>query len=294
MKIGILADEEQFMIDVANLLRSRNYEVEYMRLKYQKLPLPTDYKLIIDRFSLYDNFVRTIVKALSLNGVYVINNPFSNICDDKVIEYTICQKLKIPYPFTFVLPQENTAEDVTAQVETPNLDSVIEGLQFPMVLKPHDGYAWTDVIIVNNPDELKRTYENLKRTHVLLLQQHIPYKLMYRVYCFGQKETLFVRYDPASKTYLVDDCSAIQDIKKKIEDCTKKLNKALDYDFNAVEWMIDNDNNFFLIDAFNETPELLPESIPRIYYDQIVQKFADLAEQRYNSNARNNVPFDYP
>ena len=290
--MGILADEEQFMADVSNMLRNKGYQAEYMKLRYQKFPITVDYKLIIDRFSLYDNFIRETVKMLSLNGVYIVNNPFANTCDNKAVEFALCQKMKIPYPKTFILPQENN-QDISDQVEMPNLDEIIGEFQFPVVMKPYNGYAWTDVIVVQSADELRRLYDELKKVNIFMLQEFIKHKVMYRVYCFGQKETLFVRYEPSTRKYLLDDYSAIQWIKQKIEECTIKLNRALDYDFNAIEWMIDENDNFYVVDAFNETPELLPESIPKIYYDQIVQKFVAMVEQRYKDGSRNKLPFNY-
>jgi glutathione synthase/RimK-type ligase-like ATP-grasp enzyme len=264
-----------------------------MKMKYQKLPVPVDFKVIVDRFSLYDNFVRAMVKILSTDGVYILNNPFANTCDDKALEFNLCSKLKIPYPKTFILPQENTNQDVSDRVELPNLDEISSQVQFPMMLKPYNGYAWTDVIKIHDAEELKKVYEDLRKMNVFLLQEFIHHKVMYRVYCFGQKETLFIKYDPTNRKYLVDDYSAIQWIKPKIEEYTIKLCKALDYDFNAVEWMIDENDNFYAIDAFNETPELLPEAIPKIYYDQILQKFTAVIEQKYSSNAKNKLPFNY-
>jgi glutathione synthase/RimK-type ligase-like ATP-grasp enzyme len=134
-EIGLLEDKEDaFINDVANKLRQKGYPVEFMELNYQEIPVNYKYRIIIDRISFQDIYLRTMIKNFSLRGTYVINNPFTNLCDDKITEYNICQKLGVPYPKTFVLPRENIDVDTSEEIKIPQLDSEEMTLRFPVVI----------------------------------------------------------------------------------------------------------------------------------------------------------------
>ncbi|HDD05146.1 MAG TPA: hypothetical protein ENF51_01505 [Candidatus Aenigmarchaeota archaeon] len=295
MKIGILDDrKEAFSRDVLNKLREKGYQVEYVWFGYQRIPTKSDYRVILDRQSMYDEFLRAIMKVLSLNGTYVINNPFSNICDDKLVELNLCQSLGIPYPKTLVLPRESVEYDMSQEIVLTDVKDILPELKFPLIIKPHDGYAWKDVYEVNTPEELDKLYRSLRDEYTVLVQEKIEPKLMYRAYSIGHEKVVLIRYDPSSRRYLEDDYSQIKDILPRIEEWTKRLNEVLDYDLNSVEWIIDQNGQPYLIDAFNEVPEILPEAIPKTYYDELVNSVAELVEKIFHSDKHNRWPFDYP
>jgi hypothetical protein len=80
---------------------------------------------------------------------------------------------------------------------------------------------------------------------------------------------------------------------RTLRDYNIRLNTALDYDMNACEWAIDADDNIFLIDAFNETPELDPGVIPKEYYATLLERFVGLIEDKFRSKELNKWPFEY-
>jgi hypothetical protein len=293
-EIGILEDkEDQFMQEVVKKLRERGYPVEYIALEYQEIPRDYKYRIIVDRISFQDNYLRTMIKNYSLKGTYVINNPFTNICDDKITEYNMCQKLGVPYPKTYILPKENIDVDTSEEIKLPQLDNEPLSLNFPLVLKPHDGYAWQDVFVVNNMDEFKKVYYEHNKKEILLAQEYVTPKTYYRVYAFRLHEPLFVRYLPSERKYVVSDYEDIKDIYDEIKNYTNRLNNALDYDLNAFEWAIDENNKPWLIDAFNETPDIQPHELPHDYYWKIIDIFVEIIEKRYHSFDRNRWPFEY-
>lgn len=291
--IGLLEDKEDLFIqDVAGRLREKGYPVEYIELNYCEIPeIQNKYRIIIDRLSFQDDFLRMMMKVFSLKGSYIINNPFANLCDDKVVEYNICQKLDIPYPRTVILPKENL--EMSEEIKIPLIDQSHITLKFPVVLKPHNGYGWEDVFTVNTIDEFKSVYYGHNRQKILIAQEYITPKTYYRVYFFSNLEPLFVRYLPNERKYIVSDYADIKDCYNKIKEYTTKLNIALGYDFNALEWAIDQNNQPFLIDALNEVPDILPHEIPTEYYWKIVENFCIIVEEKYKLSARNKWPFEY-
>jgi hypothetical protein len=257
------------------------------------MPIKYRYRVLVDRASYCDGYLRSMVKNYSLKGTYVINNPFTNNCDDKIVEFNMCQRLGIPYPKTIVLPKTNTEMDTSDQLAMPNLDLVLSRLRFPIVMKPHDGYAWDNVYIANTPDDAKRIYEQNKSRMVLLAQEIITSRTYYRVYYFRKMEPVFIRYLPPERRYVASDYSDIRDLMQTIKNYTIRLNVALDYDFNACEWAVDASDRVFLIDAFNETPELDPGIIPKEYYSILLERFAQMIEDKLHSSELNKWPFEY-
>jgi hypothetical protein len=293
-EIALLGDsDDQFLTDIYNMLKAKGYSAVLLKLSEEEVPIQYRYRILVDRASYTgDSFVRTMVKNYALRGTYVINNPFTNICDDKVVEFNICSKLGIPYPKTVVLPKINLA-DTGDQVNAPNLDAVLSRLKFPIVLKPHDGYAWDYVSIANNPEEAKRIYESQKTQLVLIAQEMVSPKTYYRVYYFAKREPLFVRYITQERRYVTSDYSDIKNVMRTIRDYMIRLNTALDYDMNACEWAVDANDNVFLIDAFNETPDLGPNILPKEYYDIVLERFLSVIEEKFHSTEINKWPFLY-
>jgi hypothetical protein len=78
-----------------------------------------------------------------------------------------------------------------------------------------------------------------------------------------------------------------------IRDYTIRRNGALDYDFKACDWAVARCDNIFLIDAFNETPELGPNILPGDYYSTILDRFVGVVMEKFQSNELNKWPFEY-
>jgi len=72
---------------------------------------------------------------------------------------------------------------------------------------------------------------------------------------------------------------------------TIRLNQVLDLDVNTVEWCVDESGRWWIIDAFNEVPDIIPEALPSDCYAWIVDRFAACIKDKLNSNKRNRVPF---
>ena len=180
-QIALLGDKDDiFLADVFSMLKARNLPAIQIKFKDEEIPTQPGFKVMVDRASYCDNYLKAMVKNYALKGTYVINNPFANICDDKIIELNMCNKLGIPYPRTVILPKLNTEMDTRDQVELPNLDLALSKLRFPIVLKPHDGYAWDNVSVTNTLEEAKKVYESQNTRTVLLAQEMIkPNRLVF-------------------------------------------------------------------------------------------------------------------
>jgi hypothetical protein len=91
--------------------------------------------------------------------------------------------------------------------------------------------------------------------------------------------------------FLCSDLKPIADMKDAMARLTVDLNVCLDLDVNAVEWCVDEDGHPWVIDAFNEVPEINREALPEAYYDWMVRRFVECIEDKLDSNQRNKTVF---
>lgn len=293
--VGILElKDDEFIKDVTSKISDLN--PEFISLQGVGIPSDMGYDAVIDRMSYNHPFLLEAVKSLSLGGAYVINNPFSFTVTNKAVDTRICNALGIPHPRTMMLPLINEEWDVGDSVREPDLGLIGKEIGFPCVLKPHNGFAWENVYFVNTMNELRNLYNSLKSKHVLLLQEKIEHKDYYRVFCVGKRDVLFVKYDPkpgCRGEYTLFDPKPLEGLADKLSGWTIKLNSVLDLDFNALEWSIDLDGNPFLIDAFNDLPEVQKHALPPEYYGWIVERFSQMVRERAESGERNKTIFSF-
>jgi len=293
MLVGILEDSsDRFITDLVS--RLGDIPVEFIRLADEKLPVERGYRVVVDRLSFRYPFLMEIVKSLALGGTYVINNPYAASATNKLIDMKVGSQLDLAFPKTIVLPDQAATAEADSPVIPPNLQRVADEIGFPCILKPFNGYAWQDVYVIRSVDELQNLYVTLAPRHILLAQQLIKFKDYFRVFCIDKKDVLFIRYVPrpsAMGQYLYCDRSEIKDVVDRLADLTIRFNQALDLDVNVVEWCVDEEGRWWVIDAFNEVPEIIPKALPPEYYSWILDRFVACIKDKLGSGKKNRTPF---
>jgi hypothetical protein len=293
MKVGILEESsDEFANHV--LIGIKDLGAEFVSVKELGVAEDSNYKVIFDRVSYLNPFLRETMKKFSLAGTRVINNPFAAMGTNKIIDGVICRKLRIPTPKTIVLPMIDDYH--LENVKEPDIDKVIADLELPLMLKPFDGFAWDNVYKVNSVSDFKNLYSSLKTKFVMIAQEFIYPRSYYRIYTIGKKEVLFVKYEPKPAgmgQYIYSDLKDIEGILEKLTRWNIRINKALDLDFNAIEWCIDEGGKPFVIDAFNETPEIIKGMMPNEYYDWIVGNICQLIRDNVDSDRPNKTIFKF-
>jgi hypothetical protein len=291
MKIGILElREDSFIRDVVSALSGA--EVEFLSFRGEVLPFPHQYRVVLDRLSYCHVSLREMMKSLALSGAYVINNPFASTATNKLIDLIISDQIGIPHPRTFVMPGKTSQDECEQVIREPDWDAVARDIGFPCVVKPFDGFGWTDVWVTNSLEELQQAYRALEFHEVLLVQQLIRYKDYYRVFCINKKDVLPMKWNPkplGAGEYTYSDEAENAPIRQRLAEQAIRLNAALDLDINAVEWCIDEEGRPWVIDAFNEVPEVAKEKMPAVYYNWIVEKFAACIQDKLDSEERNKT-----
>jgi hypothetical protein len=296
MKVGILESKSDTFINdvIANL---SGVEIEFLHFRQQRAPISGDFRVIVDRASFCHSFLKETMKNLALSGTYIINNPFSSTVTNKLIDIGISSTLGISFPKTFVLPGANLTEETEEWIGEPIWEQIIDEVGLPCILKPFDGYGWTNVYTTNSLEELKEVYYSMSPSQVMLVQRLIRYEDYYRAFCINKKNVLFVKWIPkpfSMGQYLYSDLKPIENMVDKLTKVTIEMNTCLDLDVNAVEWCIDENGHPWVIDAFNEVPEISKEALPEAYYNWIVEKFVDCIEDKLDSDQRNKTVFLAP
>jgi hypothetical protein len=288
-KVGILEfKDNDFITSVTRCLH--DIPVEFIRLGELSHPSPSPYRVVIDRVSFADPFLREVMRYWSLTGTYVINNPFFTLNADKLSDVLCYDRLGIPHPRTMLLPRVNLIEDVREMVAEPDWGRITAAFRFPCILKPVDGYAWQDVVRADTVEELKSLYEDLKGRRLLILQELLDWSEYYRAFCVSRSEVLLMKWNPKPfdmGEYACVQTDGIGDVSGFITRKTIELNAFIGLDFNSVEWCVTRDGKPYIIDSYNDVPDVRKEKIPSPCYEWIVERFCACVRTKLASRETN-------
>lgn len=298
-KIGILYGMENTFpnafIDRVNSKGEEGIVAEAVTIDKVIQAAPNEYAVIIDRISQDVPFYRSYLKNAALAGTAVINNPFWWSADDKFFNNALAEKIGVPVPRTVLLPSKqrptNTSETSFRNLAFPMAwEEIFQYVGFPAYMKPHDGGGWKSVYRVVNPQDMWMKHEETGQL-VMMLQEEIVFDDYVRCYCIGQKDVLVMPYEPRNPHHLRYAANLKvqgeerEKLLETIRDYTLKLNIALGYDFNTVEFAV-RDGIPYAIDFCNPAPDADIYSVGRDNFEWVVEAAANLAIER----AKNQVP----
>ncbi len=292
-KIGILFGMEDTFpwefINKVNELGNGEFVAEPVQIDKLEQGADYGYAVIIDRISQDVPFYRAYLKNAALTGTYVINNPFWWSADEKFFNNCLMTKIGIPVPKTILLPSferpENTEATSFRNLKSPlDWDYIFNYVGFPAYAKPHDGGGWKSVFRVDSPEDL---WDKLSETEqlVMMLQEEIVFEDYYRVYCLGRKYVHIMPYEPRNPHHLryatthQTEGAARDKLLATIKDYTLKINEALGYDFNTVEFAV-RDGVPIAIDFCNPAPDADRNSVGEENFAWIVEHAAKLAIEK--------------
>ncbi len=289
-RIGILFGMEDTFpwafIDKVNELGKGEAVAEPVLIDKVQQGIDYGYHVIIDRISQEVPFYRAYLKNASLMGTAVINNPFWWSADEKFFNNCLALQIGVPVPKTVLLPSHERPDDTTDRsfrnLKAPlDWDYMCNYIGFPAYMKPHSGGGWKSVYKVENQDDLFARHAETGQL-VMMLQEEIVFEDYYRVYCLGQKYVHIMPYEPRNafhERYVTEPKTSGQEhvkLMKTVHDYTIKLNKALGYDFNTVEFAIRNGIPY-AIDFCNPAPDADVHSVGQANFDWIVEHAAKYA-----------------
>lgn len=239
-------------------------KVEPFDLEYKP-----SYDVVLDRLTHWHNTTREWVKKITLmDGVYVLNNPWSIQSVEKHTSYCAMMKLGMPIPKTWMIPPKDprgntwivSKSDVDATVTRSHklfdLSAVGRAVGYPAFLKPYDGGGWVGVRRVTDTKSLQEAYDQ-SGDRVHHLQAAVPdWDLFIRAIGVGPQVNI-VKYDPDAPLhgrYRVDFNFLDAAEWKKATRVSRVINAFFNWDFNSCE-MLRTGGELYPIDFANACPD---------------------------------------
>jgi hypothetical protein len=231
---------------------------------------PVRYDVVLDRLTHWFQTSREwIKKAVIMDGLYVLNNPWSLQSMEKHSTYCAMMKLGMPIPETWMIPPKERITDnpdVHPTMERYGrkweLEEIGERLGYPFFMKPYDGGAWVGVSRIDNPQQLRRAYEESGK-RVMHLQKAVdPFDLFVRAIGIGPQVHI-VKYDPAAPLhdrYKVDFFFVDGEEWSVLTDTCLTINAFFGWEFNSCESLRKN-GVFHPIDFANACPDFQVTSL---------------------------------
>ena len=289
-KIGILFGQEdtfpQAFIDRVNSKNVKGITAEAVSIDKVMQAEPTEYAVIIDRISQDVPFYRAYLKNAAIGGAAVMNNPFWWSADEKFFNNALAIHEGVAVPKTVLLPSHDRPDD-TDEKSFRNLkfpfdwDGIFKYIGFPAYMKPHSGGGWKSVYRLENADELFARHSETGQL-VMMLQEEINFTEYFRCYYLGGDNVHIMQYEPRNPhhlRYLRDAPPVDKAILDKVREGVIKLNRALGYDFNTVEFAV-RDGIPYAIDFCNPAPDADIHSVGEENFEWIVENAANLAIAR--------------
>jgi len=295
-KIGILYGQEntfpQAFIDRVNSKKVKGINAESVKINVVEQGKHNDYDVIIDRISQDIPYYRAYLKNAALTGTAVINNPFWWSADEKFFNNALATKIGVAVPNTVLLPSNQHPEDTNSNsmrnLEYPlDWEYIFDYIGFPAFFKPFAGGGWKNVYNPQNQEEFFRFY-NETGTLVMMLQEQIDFTDYFRCYCIDRRDVRIMQYDPKQPHHLryVKNPKPIEaKLLKRIEKDVLKINNALGYDFNTVEFAI-KDGIPYAIDFGNPAPDADIHSVGEENFEWVVEAAANMAIRRAKAHKK--------
>ena len=289
-KIGILFGQENTFpwafIDRVNQKNVKGIVAEAVSIDVVQQAEPTSYAVIIDRISQDVPFYRAYLKNAALGGTAVINNPFWWSADEKFFNNALAEQVGVPVPKTVLLPShhrpDSTDENSFRNLKFPtDWEKIFNYVGFPAFMKPFSGGGWKNVYKIENAEELFARHQETGQL-VMMLQEEIQFTEYFRCYALGGNKIHIMQYEPRNPHHLryVRNAPPVEKaLLKKVEDYCIKLNQALGYDFNTVEFAV-RDGVPYAIDFCNPAPDADIHSVGEENFEWIVENAANLAIER--------------
>jgi glutathione synthase/RimK-type ligase-like ATP-grasp enzyme len=289
-KIGILYGMENTfpsaLVDRINQENVPDVQAEHIRVGPVKMAEPSAYRVIIDRISHDIEFYRAYLKNAVLGGTIVINNPFWWSADDKFFNYALAAKMGVAVPKTAVLPHKQHPPGTTVQ-SMRNLrfpldwDELFDHIGFPAFLKPFSGGGWKHVFKVSSRDEFFAAYDQTG-TLCMTLQSAVEFDEYFRCYVVNLEKVRVMKYDPSLPhhlRYVQNGKPSSEALHERITADCLKLCQALGYDFNTVEFAVENGIPY-AIDFLNPAPDADVHSVGQENFEWVVENVAQMAIQK--------------
>ena len=240
------------------------FDVSRIRIDPFDLNAPSRYDVVLDRVTHWYHLSREwIKKAVLMDGLYVLNNPWSIQSMEKQTTYAAMMRLGMPVPATWMVPPKDydwSNPDLKVTLERYaqlfDIGEIGREVGYPLFMKPYDGGAWVAVTKIDDEAQLRAAYDASGRRLMFLQKAVLPHDLFVRCVGVGP-QVRAVKYDPSAPLharYCEEAPDVTDDELSLLRDMTLTINAFFGWDFNSCE-MLRQDGVFHPIDFANACPD---------------------------------------
>jgi hypothetical protein len=226
------------------------------------------YNLAIDRLAYWYYHPREWLKKVALmDGVYLLNSPFTFQSMEKHAAYCAMLRLGLKVPETVLVPYKNPVDNsryayTAARYNKPfDLDEIARQIGYPLYMKPYDGGAWRGVSRIANPAQLHAAYDQSGEM-LMHLQKAVDYDVFARSLSIGA-ETMVMRFQPDQPMHLryaVDHDFLTPAAGAEVVTIGRLVNAFFRWEFNSCETLV-KDGEVYPIDYANACPDVALTSL---------------------------------
>src|SRR4051794_29336671 len=241
-----------------------DFTTERVTIEPFDLRMRPRHALVIDRLAHWYYVPREWIKKIALmDGVYLMNNPFTFQAMEKHSAYCAMMRLGMKVPDTWLVPYKQPPADerfayTAERYNRPfDLNEVAQQIGYPMFMKPFDGGAWVGVSIVRNAEELAERYDDSGRRLMHLQRAVDGFDVFARSLSIGP-ETMVMRFEPdrpLHDRYQVDHEFLYPETGREVVTIGRTVNAFFRWEFNSCETLI-KDGVVYPIDYANACPDV--------------------------------------
>ncbi|HSZ44592.1 MAG TPA: hypothetical protein VK823_04600 [Streptosporangiaceae bacterium] len=227
------------------------------------------YDLVIDRLAYWYYHPREWLKKVALmDGVYLLNSPFTFQSMEKHAAYCAMMRLGLKVPDTVLVPYKNPVDNAryaytAARYNQPfDLDALAEQIGYPLFMKPYDGGAWRGVSRIGNAAELHAAYDQSGEMLMHLQKAIDDYDVFARSLSIGA-ETMVMRFQPDQpmhRRYAVDHDFLSASAGAEVLTIGRLVNAFFRWEFNSCETLVKG-TEVYPIDYANACPDVALTSL---------------------------------
>ena len=274
----LLGTEEDWPMAFEQILRrlgpvdgpggSHAFDCERITIEPFRLRARPRYALVIDRLAYWYYVPREWLKKVALmDGVYLLNSPFTFQSMEKHAAYCAMMRLGLKVPETVLVPFKNPVDNAryaytAARYNQPfDLDAIAAQIGYPLFMKPYDGGAWRGVSRINNAAELHSAYD-ASGEMLMHLQKAIDYDVFARSLSIGA-ETMVMKFrpdQPMHLRYAVEHSFLSPQAGEEVVTIGRLVNAFFRWEFNSCETLV-KAGEVYPIDYANACPDVALTSL---------------------------------
>ena len=247
---------------------SHAFDCERITIEPFRLAYRPRYNLVIDRLAYWYYVPREWLKKVALmDGVYLLNSPFTFQSMEKHAAYCAMMRLGLKVPETVLVPFKNPVDNAryaytAARYNRPfDLDAIAAQIGYPLFMKPYDGGAWRGVSRINNAAELHSAYD-ASGEMLMHLQKAIDYDVFARSLSIGA-ETMVMKFQPDQPMHLryaVEHEFLSPQVGEEVVTIGRLVNAFFRWEFNSCETLVSG-GEVYPIDYANACPDVALTSL---------------------------------